>query len=59
MIILETTKLASIEKDLVRSLTAEIKSTGKSWYQLERDARDRRLWRESVDGLMLLRRSEG
>ncbi len=34
-----------------RSLEAEIKSMGKSRYQLERDAQDRRLWRETVDGL--------
>ena len=34
-------------------LEAELKSMGKSWYQLERDAQDRRLWREE------LLRSEG
>jgi len=25
-----------------------MKSTGKSWYQLERDTQDRRLWRERL-----------
>ena len=34
-----------------RSLEAEIKSMGKSWYQLEKDAQERRLWRETVEGL--------
>ena len=31
-----------------RLLEAEIKSMGKSWYQLEKDAHDRRLWRERL-----------
>ena len=29
----------------------KIKSMSKSWSQLERDAQNRRLWRETVDGL--------
>ena len=27
------------------------RSMAKSWYQQEKDAQDRRLWRETVDGL--------
>ena len=45
--------------EMICYLEAEIKSMGKSWYQLEKDAQDRRLWRETVDGLCQLLRSEG
>ena len=34
-----------------REVEAEMKRTGRSWLQLERDAQDRHLWRMIVDGL--------
>ena len=40
-----------LEAGDINLLEAEIKSMAKSWYELERDEQDRRLWRDTVDGL--------